>query len=94
MPFSEICRAICRAFAEIIVGRKYSCSETSSDGLPVRAVSEFVSWGSQACSATTLQGTVAELLPRSLLYLEMLYGQIQYLVEEGDWAQQGGEVEG
>ncbi|GEM_PF-6886931 len=31
--------------------------------------------------------------PISSLNPEMLYRQIQYLVEEGDWAQQGEEVE-
>jgi len=31
--------------------------------------------------------------PISKLNPEMLYRQIQYLVEEGDWAQQGEEVE-
>jgi hypothetical protein len=30
--------------------------------------------------------------PISRLNPEMLYQQIQYLVEEGDWAQQGEEV--
>ncbi|MEW5863223.1 MAG: hypothetical protein AB1773_06455 [Pseudomonadota bacterium] len=30
--------------------------------------------------------------PISKLHLEVLYRQIQYVVEEGDWSQQGEEV--
>ena len=43
-----------------------------------------------ACSQRSQRSHLVD--PISKLKPEMLYRQVQYLVEEGDWAQQGEEV--
>ncbi len=86
--------------AEIARSNRNAASPWTAGAALQRALKTMPSELLQSSSSSTLVGRGPccggdrDLIPNAISKLnpEMLYRQIQYLVEEGDWASQGEEV--